>query len=248
MWKWLKNDENRGALTVLFTVFTGILAAIWAIYNHTLQTDPTSSVNNSTNIDNRTYVFGDQILNKLPKINTNQKLVKVDKSPRLSLAECNKVSHGILRFGESYNFSNIINASKNVNPIFIEDFRTTFSEAYNYNRSKFSPNFEFTDELLEAKGMVYPGETIKWVTTIDGSYPINAVPPTRASNNLVIKYKLVSYEYIKEKWEPVEDDLRCMAYEVSWCGDGYIDTEYNEECDDGQDSENESTCKSCSRV
>ena len=67
------------------------------------------------------------------------------------------------------------------------------------------------------------------VLTSTPVYKIKAVPPTRSYDNMAIKYTL---EYSDdEAGNKKHAHTECIYYEISRCGDGIVDTKYNEVCD-----------------
>jgi hypothetical protein len=67
------------------------------------------------------------------------------------------------------------------------------------------------------------------VLTSTPAYKIKAVPPTRSYDNMAIKYTL---EYSDdEAGNKKHAHTECIYYEISRCGDGIVDTKYNEVCD-----------------
>jgi hypothetical protein len=69
-------------------------------------------------------------------------------------------------------------------------------------------------------------------------YHLITPPSVRASNNLYIEYT-VWYDDVRHEYIPSKDYLyshkECFKYEISRCGDGVIDTGYNEVCDPGSE-------------
>jgi hypothetical protein len=64
-------------------------------------------------------------------------------------------------------------------------------------------------------------------------YNINFAPATRNAKNLVMKY-YIDYQPVDAKgilFGTRKTHLECQPYEITWCGDGIVDREYNETCD-----------------
>jgi hypothetical protein len=56
-----------------------------------------------------------------------------------------------------------------------------------------------------------------------------AIPAVRSYDNLFIKYSLV---YSTDSaWQNKYGHSECVYYEISRCGDGTLDTDYDETCD-----------------
>jgi hypothetical protein len=69
------------------------------------------------------------------------------------------------------------------------------------------------------------------------NYPINYHPPVRSKNNFVIQYKAKYYVKEGNTWNrTAKYHTECKYYEVTWCGDGVVDYEYNEKCDPNDSS------------
>jgi len=57
-------------------------------------------------------------------------------------------------------------------------------------------------------------------------------PLTRSYNNLLVKYTAKLYgSYDQTNWDGPYYHTECKYYEISWCGDGVLDTSYGEVCD-----------------
>ena len=69
-------------------------------------------------------------------------------------------------------------------------------------------------------------------------YNIVSVPTRRAQNNVYIEYT-IWYDNVAHSTTPSKSNLyshkECASYEISRCGDGILDAEYNEECDPGSE-------------
>ena len=66
----------------------------------------------------------------------------------------------------------------------------------------------------------------------ESPYPIYINPPVRSENNFVIKYR-VEYSTNSSESSTKYYHTECKYYEISRCGDGVVDTNYDEVCDPG---------------
>ena len=61
-------------------------------------------------------------------------------------------------------------------------------------------------------------------------YSVLDVPQKRNPQNLLVKYT-ITYSRSPSSNVPKTNHTECVYYEVTWCGDGVLDTKYGEQCD-----------------
>ena len=138
---------------------------------------------------------------------------------------CDKIVTDTLRYDRSYLFEDDFHAKNWDKWLWYRC--TTFSEPYDYNEWA-NPTIGWTDELKN-NGWKVGSNTTMTVLTSSPAYRIKAVPPTRSYDNLSVKYTLEysTDEAGKNRYAHTE----CINYEISRCGDGVLDTKYDEVCD-----------------
>lgn len=165
----------------------------------------------------------------------------------------------VLRLGYEYEFADEFWAWKISRRLFSLCYN--FDEKWDYNQIKQpdwsieiwnNPKFWWTPEFL-ANGKWVEKWTSTIITKADKIYKINAVPDKRSPNNLFIKY-LVEFsnnEDGKVRYQHTE----CYPHEISRCGDGVVDTDWEkkdpndpaEECDPAAPEwQNRKDSKTCS--
>lgn len=146
-----------------------------------------------------------------------------------AIAACDKTMQWELRAWYSYNFFDefINNTSTN---IWIYDVDISYSEQYDYNNSTFFPNFSWTSWLTNNWGII--GSWITWpIVESDSAYLVGYNPPVRAYNNLSLTYLTTYYKQAWANWDGPFTHTVCKNYEITWCWDGIIDSDYSEVCD-----------------
>jgi hypothetical protein len=112
-----------------------------------------------------------------------------------------------------------------------------YIEEYDYNGSNNFPDFSWDPDFKNKNKFILPntGQDIR-VFLANTSYPIKHHPKERSYNNLVLVYDVTYYDEISpDVWNKQPEIFKsCVLYEISWCGDGIIDKEFGETCDDGQ--------------
>lgn len=101
-------------------------------------------------------------------------------------------------------------------------------------------DFQFTNWINEKKGILYPNEKGKIVESrnkfviptkgqLEETYGENLV---NMNKDFMIKY-YYGYQTVVDgkKVGKLKKYLGCQPYQVSWCGDGVLDKEYDEVCD-----------------
>jgi hypothetical protein len=76
------------------------------------------------------------------------------------------------------------------------------------------------------------------VISANGMYQIKQVPSKRSTDNVMVKY-VIEYENETKNNGNRYQHTECFPYEISWCGDGVVDTDWYkkdpsdpaEECD-----------------
>lgn len=155
-----------------------------------------------------------------------------------------------LRHGFGYRFWDQFNTSDRlVEYRFVGQPRVFFAEEYDLNGSPSFPAFGWTVALREKEFIVGPAQTLKYVEA-DATYPVTYRPKERRVGNLSIAFSAEYYarKLFSETWYGPYYTLSCQKYEVTWCGDGFVDTEEGEECDEGAGNSESGRCSStCKR-
>lgn len=110
----------------------------------------------------------------------------------------------------------------------LRSFSIIFDEPYDYNNSPDIPNFNWTSRVLNDNYLVPAGAVDQRVIESTNQYQIRAVPPVRGPNNLNIRYTIFTEN--ANGGEAIAH-TECQPYEISWCGDGVVDTQFGEPCD-----------------
>lgn len=98
---------------------------------------------------------------------------------------------------------------------------------------------------------VGPNQSVKALATQDNFWRVVKHPTTRStgsSYDFMIAYK-IGYDTTNNYPDASDDSYHteCQPYQVSWCGDGVVDTQYSESCDDGNSNGLPGKCNnSCS--
>ena len=124
---------------------------------------------------------------------------------------------------------------------------------WDYNEGS-NPSFWRTSEIKN-HGYRVDKNTSMVVLKADKIYQINAVPDSRSSNNLFVKYVI---EYANDEAATTRyQHTECYPYEISWCWDGVVDKDWfkkdpsdpAEECDPAAPEwKNRSDWKTCSNT
>lgn len=82
-----------------------------------------------------------------------------------------------------------------------------------------------------------PNQSVKALSTQDNNWRVVKHPTIRSTGSaydFMIAYK-IGYD-TSNNYPDASDDAyhtECQPYQVSWCGDGVVDAQYSESCDDG---------------
>jgi len=165
-------------------------------------------------------------------------------------AEVNKVlislNIDIFKFSMRYNTDQIFYDTRNNSSnssTYLLDSKASFIPRWNYS-GKGNPKFQWTQKIKEQKGEVQPLQRLKIIES-DNPYWIQYFPRTRAYDNLIIRYDIIYSNDKEGKMRWVKHDL--VFYEITWCGDGRIDTDYGEECDDGNNNDGDGCSCDCKK-
>jgi len=139
-----------------------------------------------------------------------------------------------LRVWQSVQFyDEFYNNSWNAVRIFSKSFKGQFLADSNiWGFTNANENFLFTPWIIGKKWIINTGERGIFMETQE-RYNINFAPATRNAKNLVMKY-YIDYQPVDAKgilFGTRKTHLECQPYEITWCGDGIVDREYNETCD-----------------
>ena len=138
---------------------------------------------------------------------------------------CDETFYSKLRYGHKYTFYDDFHA--NAGDKWLWTFNVYHNEKFDYNKSPNFPSFWWTADIKSSNYKVN-SNTTKRVVEATSQYSILAVPPTRAYDNLFIKYTL--WYSTDVAWENRYAHSECAYYEITRCGDGVLDADY-ETCD-----------------
>lgn len=140
----------------------------------------------------------------------------------------------LLRFGYYYGFfDNFTNNNSSTYNNYINTYAVQYKNA---NYLGVGGAFAFTPELKALNYIVAPQQTLKVLATTDNNWRVLRHPATRSTGSnydFMIGYK-IGYD-TSGNYPDASDDkyhTECQPYQVTWCGDGIVDSEY-EKCDDG---------------
>ncbi|MBS9775078.1 DUF11 domain-containing protein [Candidatus Gracilibacteria bacterium] len=147
-------------------------------------------------------------------------------------SQCDQVFNGTLRYGYEYRLGDTIDTTNSKYTKFISSITQAFNSNTDnyYNGSDALPKVEYTPWLVNKKFIVKPGEKGK-ILTSKSKFHIQDVPEKRKQDNLIVEYDMKYYNAVDGKWKGPYNHKECKFYEISWCGDGQVDTKYGEQCD-----------------
>ena len=158
----------------------------------------------------------------------------------------------VLRLGYEYKFRDRFWAWSTDR--WLRKFCSYIHENGDYNKAS-NPSFDWTQEIRDSQWLV-----AKWtdmlVISANGMYQIKQVPSKRSSDNVMVKY-VIEYENETKNNGNRYQHTECFPYEISWCGDGVVDTDWYkkdpsdpaEECDpEASEWKNRSDWKTCSNT
>lgn len=157
--------------------------------------------------------------------------------------KCDAYNDAKLRVGDNCTFD--ITFTSNGPKYKISDVNYWFWEDIDYNKGENSLKFLATKEFIDSNGVVENG-TMKLMVSND--YDIRIPPEKRSKENIIVKYEILFNEIIPNKGLSQEQHrlVQCARYTITRCGDGVVDKQYGEECDDGVNGS--ATCsKNCKR-
>ena len=137
-----------------------------------------------------------------------------------------------LRLGKYYVFQDEFDSKWTTR--YLYDFKVNFNENHwDYDNNPVDPKFSWTNELI-ANGKKVDWKMMVITSPLDPKYHIVSTPSQRAWNNIYIEY-IIWYDNIYHSTTPSNSNLyshkECAYYEITWCGDGVLDTEDGELCD-----------------
>lgn len=164
---------------------------------------------------------------------------------QLSMDRCQQKNEGgLVRAGKSQYFGDSWNNNdKWPDAINFAD-ATSFVNIYGQGER---PAFFITQSLVDAKYVV-PGQAQNFGTMGSAEYKVPTPPKgaIRRTDALFIAY---TYRYQNIKPDGASSEIThvsCVNYEITWCGDGVVDAEDGETCDDGPLNGSPGKCnKSC---
>jgi len=127
-----------------------------------------------------------------------------------------------LRHGYSYTFGDIFINNTN-GPVWLSDYRYTFTESANFNQGESNPHFPWTQEIINQGYIVPSGDRLK---VVDSTPPYSIIyhPVVRSENNITIVYEA---EYYRNAGQSNQTGpfthTEFQPYEITWCGDGVVD-------------------------
>lgn len=92
------------------------------------------------------------------------------------------------------------------------------------------PEYHWNDWIKSKNGIIKPTESGTILSS--DKYTIVNIPPKRAFDNLLVQYTTKYKTLFNGK--PIgfsRSYISCQPYEISWCGDGVLEQEYDEMCD-----------------
>lgn len=96
--------------------------------------------------------------------------------------------------------------------------------------------FDFTPELVNQGYAIGPNQSLRILSTTDNNWRVVRHPATRSTGqnyDFQIAYR-IGYD-TSNNYPDASDDsyhIECQPYQVSWCGDGVVDSQYGESCDE----------------
>lgn len=132
---------------------------------------------------------------------------------------CNQTFTGSLRYGQAIKFGDQL-SNPNLSAITLRSFSVIFTEQYDYNLSPIGPNFDWTQSVRDSSFIIPPNTLNRQVIDATNNYEIRAIPASRSFENLRINYD-VKYQIGSL---PEVTHRECAKYEITWCGDGILDT------------------------
>jgi len=138
-----------------------------------------------------------------------------------------------MRHGYNYLFNDTYNNANNYSHE-LETVDWYFQEEYDYNNSSSFPTFGLVDPNWN---WLFPANDSLLFLESTSSYPIYSYPPSAADqsyDNFVVAFDLMVHGNLANGQQtPSRNHTECKYYEISRCGDGILDTDYDEACDDG---------------
>ena len=155
---------------------------------------------------------------------------------------CNEIKYKKIRHGYKYKFSlSFINNSKKL--LQFINMSSSFDDTKNDLNNNSNPTFDFTNWIRKRHFKMKRGESgFLYKAKVD--YPVISLPKQRLHNNIFIRYTSKFYTIENDKREGPFFHVTCDNYEVTWCGDGIIDKDY-ETCDDGNNKSGDGCSSTC---
>lgn len=148
--------------------------------------------------------------------------------PTINPGVCDQTFNKKIRVGYGYRFPDTI-TNNNTYPFTLNSFKVNFKENYG---DDMNGDGKFTYDNFVWKAPFTAGATLpvgaKDVEFIEAnpSYQLLKAPAKRQKDNIYIEY-LVN----RTGNGQTGNHLECISYEVTWCGDGIVDTDEGEKCD-----------------
>ena len=147
---------------------------------------------------------------------------------------CNEYFTRGLRLWETKVFTDVLYAEWHDRYLYHQDVK--FTENHGDYNNGVNPSFNWTDQLIKAWMKVDANSEMPIIESTP--YHLITPPTVRSPNNLYVEYT-IWYDNVRHEYIPSQDNLyshkECFKYEISRCGDGVIDTGYNEVCDPGSE-------------
>ncbi|MBQ9536451.1 MAG: hypothetical protein IJU79_01525 [Desulfovibrionaceae bacterium] len=158
---------------------------------------------------------------------------------------CDGVTKANLRLGLDHNFT--LNFNSKESKIQISDINFWFHSDVDYTGKGQAINFHPTKEF-DAAHWEMDHNSLELLESDE--YTILNPPKQRSDKNITIKYEIIFNEYEQDgKLNPKQEKyFQCGHYAVTRCGDGVVDTEFQEECDPGLDGSANSCSKDCKKI
>jgi len=144
--------------------------------------------------------------------------------------QCDQTFHWKLRYWYQYTFYD--DFSNTWTPKWINSVDVNYTEQQDYNWSSSFPTFSWTPWIIW-KWYILNSWDSGTVIKANSTYSINYYPITRNQNNFVIQYKAKYYEQVNWVWNMSNPKYHteCKYYEITWCWDGFLDSDEWEICD-----------------
>ncbi len=140
-----------------------------------------------------------------------------------------------LRYHYQFRFFDTWNNPANV-PVYMNDYAVRYKDSSYLRTGQSWPNGKsvyWTNQLKNNNYAVPANSSMEVISTFTNDWAILNHPETRTGNDFTIAYK-INYDF-SNNFPDTSDDIshvECQPYYITWCGDGVLDSTY-EQCDLG---------------